>query len=587
MLQVPPLQSLPLGVQPVPRQTIVLNGQPVRGMSSPTAYPCRPITSTPVLASPGGPLRLESSFRSVPQGVRSNSPTGISTMSSPLRGLPSGCSSFTPAELSLQRSVTTSSGISGMGSFQSGSTVLRTPPVTSQVLSDLAPVAATQPGFTKSALPTVSLQETYPGQARPAPAWKSTSEGLDVEEIPITNPGPEAQELDEHGAFGYVRAPTAEETLSGIPQSLSASRVARPHGFFPFDFLSWDNLVAHDGWGLSKHVMEELSYVRDHCMIPPFPWGQVIYHKLIMEHIIANEIEGDFGEFGIGLGGTSIFFARLAKAYGRKFLSVDSFEGLPPPDLSKENHYFLEGDYKPKPGQDNYDRWVKYKSKFDVDDMLVTLKGFFKDVTIPPGFTKLAFVHLDSDLYDSVYDSLEKIWDYVVEGGIIAIDDFFHHAQGPARAVSDFFRTRCSEPPLVYVVPTYAVLIMKGRSACLQASQTRGDRSLMHSPRALDGNFYSFKLIRQCAPLVRAAQASVEKARKAHATADASQKSALSRCLKNAEDFYAFVRYPDQGSRSGVDILRYLAPLEDQWDIYQGNLCGMPEEERKLMMITI
>merc|ERR1719506_1464454 len=225
-----------------------------------------------------------------------------------------------------------------------------------------------------------------------------------------------------------------------------------------------------------------------------------MYRGFIKGNIIGQDIPGDFAELGTGLGGTSIFFSRLAKQYGRKFLAVDSFEGLPPPDMNnKDNHYFVEGDYRPKDGVDQLAAFLEYKKQFDVDDVLHVEKCFFKDLVIPKEFDKFAFVHLDSDLYDSVYDSLEKVWDRVSEGGCVAIDDFFHHAQGPARAVSDFFRTRGNpngEPPLLYVVPTYAVLIVKGRSAFIESEPGPDGvrRGSMHSPRALDGNFYSFKM---------------------------------------------------------------------------------------------
>lgn len=375
-------------------------------------------------------------------------------------------------------------------------------------------------------------------------------------------------------------------------------RLQRPHGHFPFDIFSgkngWKNLLARGGYGLPEELLEELGYVQTHCMTPPFPWGQIIYHDLVMKLVIEGGVEGDFAEFGIGLGGTSVFFARMAKKYGRKFLAVDSFEGLPEPDAVKDNHYFLQGDYCPPSGEDNYDRWMQYNSRFDVDDVLYTRKCFFKDLEIPNEFEKFAFVHLDSDLYDSVYDSLEKVWDRMPDGGIIAIDDFFHHAQGPARAVADFFRVRCSEdePPLLYVVPCYAVLVVKGRSACLwnpgdpdDASQKR---MMMHSPRALDGNFYSFKLIRQCTPLIMATEHSVQRIRETMQHVQSEEEmTALSRCLTNAESFLGFLRYPENASRSGSDILRFLLPLEDTWDIQQGKLCGLPGEARGLIQIQI
>jgi len=373
---------------------------------------------------------------------------------------------------------------------------------------------------------------------------------------------------------------------SSLPTSfpLSRRRLARPHEFFPFDLFKGG---AHERYLDDNQLLEELSYVNDHCMIPPFPWGHVIYRDFILGNLI--NVPGDFAELGIGLGGTTIFLARIGKSLGRKFLAVDSFEGLPPPDYSKENHYFLEGDYRPLSGVDNHKNFLTYKSSFDVDDTLYTIKGFFKDIDIPPEFQCFSFVHLDSDLYDSVYDSLEKVWDRISPGGAVAIDDFFHHAQGPARAVSDFFRFRGedSEPPLLFVIPTYAVLIIKGRSACLRREEATG-APVMYGPRALDGNFYCFVLMRSCEPFRRAAEDSLKKAaaslQKAFGT---DTEDAASRVYVNAKTFCDFLNYPDDAARSGNDILRYLLPLEDMFDVCQGKLCGMPNTNRKTIEIKV
>lgn len=375
-------------------------------------------------------------------------------------------------------------------------------------------------------------------------------------------------------------------------------RLAKPHNFFPFDLFHCGGAKGY----LPTDLESELSYVSDHCMVPPYPWGQVVYHDFIVKNLITHGVPGAFAEFGIGQGGTSVFLARLAKKYHRKFLAVDSFEGLPPPDKCKDNHYFLEGDYRPLPGRDNYEAFMEYKSAFDVDDVIYVEKAFFRDVVIPAELDKFAFVHLDSDLYESVYDSLEKVWDCLSIGVCIAVDDFFHHAQGPARAVADFFRKRVAEaePPLMFLVPTYAVLVVKGRSACLRMQDSLDEQQegvaaqvpLMYSPRALDGNFYSFVLVRGCEAFLRATEASVRRITEACARAAKSGNNdetldALARVRANAESFQAFLHYPDVGARSGNDILRYLLPLEDLFDITQGSLCGMPGEERRRIEIGI
>eukprot|EP00929_Paragymnodinium_shiwhaense_P083607 TRINITY_DN44614_c0_g1_i2.p1 TRINITY_DN44614_c0_g1~~TRINITY_DN44614_c0_g1_i2.p1 ORF type:complete len:204 (+),score=35.23 TRINITY_DN44614_c0_g1_i2:178-789(+) len=167
-------------------------------------------------------------------------------------------------------------------------------------------------------------------------------------------------------------------------------RLQKPHAFFPFDVF---DLRGAEGY-LSQFLQDELSYVISHSMVPPYPWGQVIYHDFIVEHVSGGKVPGDFAELGIGKGGTSVFFARLAKKFRRKFWAVDSFEGLPPPDIGKDNAYFLEGDYRPPDGVDNYEAFMAYKTAFDVDDVMHVTKAFFNEAEIPPQFEQFAFVHL-------------------------------------------------------------------------------------------------------------------------------------------------------------------------------------------------
>ncbi|CAK0906130.1 unnamed protein product, partial [Prorocentrum cordatum] len=231
-------------------------------------------------------------------------------------------------------------------------------------------------------------------------------------------------------------APPPQERARRRSAEIPASRLPKPHDYFPFDVFCGrgaDGLLPED-------LARELRYVRDHCMIPPFPWGQVHYHDFLVRNVL-RDVPGDLAELGMGQGGMSLFLGRLGKKYRRKFLAVDSFEGLPPPDVGKDNPYFLQGDYRPtEAAGDNYENFLQYMKAFDVDDCMTVKKAFFKDLDIPPEFESFCFVHMDSDLYDSVWDSLEKVWDRVSEGGCIVIDDFFHPVimrkaqQGPCRA---------------------------------------------------------------------------------------------------------------------------------------------------------
>ena len=110
------------------------------------------------------------------------------------------------------------------------------------------------------------------------------------------------------------------------------------------------------------------------------------------------------------------------------------------------------------------------------------MKGFFEDALpqLDPD-RRFCFVHIDADLYSSVLCALEQLYDRVVAGGVIAIDDFFHPGQGPVRATAEFFNSR-GLTPLYHVGFPYSVFVIKedwGRVL-----------------RSLDGNAYSLEWLR-------------------------------------------------------------------------------------------
>ena len=50
-------------------------------------------------------------------------------------------------------------------------------------------------------------------------------------------------------------------------------------------------------------------------------------------------------EFGVAKGGMSLFLGGIASAHGRRVFALDSFEGLPTPNVQHDNQYFVRGDY--------------------------------------------------------------------------------------------------------------------------------------------------------------------------------------------------------------------------------------------------
>jgi hypothetical protein len=70
------------------------------------------------------------------------------------------------------------------------------------------------------------------------------------------------------------------------------------------------------------------------------------------------------------------------------------------------------------------------------------VKGWF-DQTLPGYDGKIAFLHLDCDLYESYKLSLEMLYDKVQPGGVILFDEYGDERwPGATKAIDEFFRDK-------------------------------------------------------------------------------------------------------------------------------------------------
>jgi hypothetical protein len=304
---------------------------------------------------------------------------------------------------------------------------------------------------------------------------------------------------------------------------------------FPFDLFDHDRMPGEIG--------ELLRTTRHLSMVPPYPWGQWLYGRVLSHKW--TSLSGDVIELGVGLGGMSIFLGLLVKPLGKKVLSFDSFAGLPSPNPLKDNSCFKQGDYGPKlDSRDLYERFESAIDEFALKDTVIPVKGFFADTLGQLSMNQqFCLAHLDSDIYDSILISLEAVFDRVVDGGMIVIDDCFHHSQGVMRAAADFFNSR-SLYPIYHVSFPYSVVIFKGEEAKAPFK------------RSLDGNTYSFEWLRRDTHFMRILRLSVEQA------------------LRNGEDERSFKNrlalldlLRSDASHSS-DIYVYWKALESFWDSF-------------------
>ena len=155
-----------------------------------------------------------------------------------------------------------------------------------------------------------------------------------------------------------------------------------------------------------------------------------------------NLPSGDFVETGVFSGGTFAIMSRILMKYDlceRKLWAFDSFEGLP--EIEPEDHkgafrVGIPGQYK-----NSEERFISNLRQLDAwhDGHIVVAKGWFNDTCEASAVTAIAFLRLDGDLFTSTWDAIEPLYDRVVSGGFIYVDDY--GSFNGCKAAIDKFRT--------------------------------------------------------------------------------------------------------------------------------------------------
>jgi O-methyltransferase len=174
---------------------------------------------------------------------------------------------------------------------------------------------------------------------------------------------------------------------------------------------------------------------------------------------IEENIEGDVTEFGCYVGESSKYLMKtLIEMESEKKLYVyDSFEGLPPLSKWEENTGWKAGTLKSTE--------EILISNFEENNIPTPIihKDWFKDVPEDKLPEKISFAFLDGDFYDSIYDSLNKIFDRVSDGGYICFHDYQRFdLPGVRAAIEDTFKERGVEYTVIEVCEQLGVYKKNG-----------------------------------------------------------------------------------------------------------------------------
>ena len=186
------------------------------------------------------------------------------------------------------------------------------------------------------------------------------------------------------------------------------------------------------------------------------PYTMLSYRRLSTLHELAcrfvrTKQSGSFIECGVRNGGSAAVMAAAARnSNNRHVWLFDSWEGLPEPD---------KRDFTGNPEQVKKGKYLGSEDKvkeilfggLKLDSARIHLiKGWFSDNLPRTEIGKIALLHLDCDLYESVKFCLDTLYDDVIEGGCIVIDDYGYWS-GCKEAVDEFIKYRKLKVDLIRV----------------------------------------------------------------------------------------------------------------------------------------
>lgn len=144
-------------------------------------------------------------------------------------------------------------------------------------------------------------------------------------------------------------------------------------------------------------------------------------------------VEGDFLEVGVWRGGSGCLLALASHRPGRKVFLADTFTGV-----------VKAGDLDTRyEGGEHSDTDIQLvealAARCGVTDRVHLLEGMFPERNAEHVGPRLAFVHIDVDVYESARSVLEWALPRLVVGAVVVFDDYgFFGCEGVTRLVNEF-----------------------------------------------------------------------------------------------------------------------------------------------------
>ena len=208
--------------------------------------------------------------------------------------------------------------------------------------------------------------------------------------------------------------------------------------------------------GVDERDRDTLLQVRPRTMTS---WTKLQALVLATRYIHEHQIPGDIVECGVWRGGSMQAVGLTLKQLGdlRHLHLFDTFEGMPPPGEHDVRH---DGEHA-QGLLDEADRDAAVWAVADLpdvkqamaeigwpEDMVTYHEGLVEDTIPGAAPDRISLLRLDTDWYSSTRHELAHLYDRLVPGGVLIIDDFGHW-EGSRRATEEFLAETGAELLLV------------------------------------------------------------------------------------------------------------------------------------------
>ncbi|MFN8344546.1 MAG: TylF/MycF/NovP-related O-methyltransferase [Spirosomataceae bacterium] len=216
----------------------------------------------------------------------------------------------------------------------------------------------------------------------------------------------------------------------------------------------------------NAEALESIRIIRPYTMVP---YVNLVTLFELVKYCEENHIEGDYVECGVWKGGCVGLMALANLKYGRSTKRnlhlFDAFDDICEPDpvvdgkKAVEDIYFytkrkeslsgklqpVKGFYDPLGGHGTVEgnrQLLEEIIGYPVENTFYHV-GWFQD-TLPGAkekIQKIALLRLDGDWYESTKVCIQSLYDKVVPGGVIIVDDYGTY-EGCKKAITEFIQEK-------------------------------------------------------------------------------------------------------------------------------------------------